>query len=89
MQCTIINTLGDNMTHLSRLIAANGNVGGTIHQFDRAFDAKKLMGKSISIMTNQELSELGSKQEDIRKKVVIMAACVGKAYPERVNYAQV
>lgn len=69
--------------HLQNLIKANGNVGGTIHQFNKAFNAPK----SIAIMTSMELSVLGMSQTCIYKKCVIMAAIIGKAYPERINWA--
>ena len=78
------------MTNLEALIAANGNVGSTAHHFDKAFSAReKMEGKSISLMSRMELAVLGSKQDCPKKRAVITSACIGRAQPERINWAGV
>lgn len=62
------------MTNLERLIKANGHTGGTVHQYDRAFNAYAYMGCSISQMNDDDLRRLATLQKEQSRYRVIMAA---------------
>ena len=65
------------MTNLERLIKAEGVQGGVIADYDRRFDAYGLSGKSLSGMTNQELTLHGRKLREAGK--LEQAVVIGRA----------